>query len=82
MLFWILRVYELDFDLVRNKDFFYTGAMGNYRIDNPDTLMRIQSSFDNARVRPVLDEEEFLEKMSKILSITIKWDKLDDDDDS
>lgn len=72
MLLWILRVYEMPFEIKVESDF-NRGPRGNASISNLETLKRIQSGFDNDEFRPVLTDDEFERRKKKITEIARKY---------
>ncbi len=78
MYLWVFKVYELDFNLLSNKDYF-SESMSLYRIDE-HTTKRIQSSFEDGRIRPVIGNRDFDERIMKLIEIILKWHDQEDDD--
>jgi hypothetical protein len=72
MLLWILRVFEMPFEIRIGKDF-SREPMGNAKISNSETLKRIQSGFDKGEFKPVQEDDEFERRKKKIMEIARKY---------
>ena len=75
MLLWILRVYEMPFEILEGKDFEWISHV-NGRIINMDILKRIQSGFRNHEFKPVLHDVEFQRRKDKIVQIAKRYKRL------
>jgi len=71
MLLWILRVYEMPFELEANKDF-ERGPRGNNRMKE-EALGKIQTEFSNSKFEPVLTDDDFKRRKKKITEIAHRY---------
>jgi len=67
-LFWILRVFELPFNLEEGVDF-ERGPHGHASIMDDRSLTRIQTAFAQGRCEPILEDAEFQRRRQAIASV-------------
>lgn len=72
MLFWIIRVYKMPFEIREGEDF-TPHHMLNSRIINDSTLRRIQQGFSNGNFEPVISDDQFKKRVEAITQTKNKY---------
>jgi len=71
MLLWVFKVYKMPFKMYKNKDF--SIHMGNAKIENFETLKRMQDGFKNKEFKQIINDNIFIERKNKIEEIIRKY---------